>query len=407
MAAPRPSALNGAVPDNLPVLSRPRDGAMLGGVCAGLARKWGVDPNLVRISVVVLAFFGGLGLAAYGAGLLLIPRDGTRELPVRRILPFTRTWSTPAVVAATIGALVLLLGLTTGSSGIGLGPVAVIFAVWFFGFRNRNPQPPVAQQPEPTPFERASDAWRVRLAEQQTPGYEHVPLAAPEEQRWTQPYTDPAADLAVRDNEPPAVIAARRHRRRIWWLAMILVGVGVLVVSVLGLAGLPTGPLAYAAAVLAGLGLALVASAQSGRPPLLLPATLIAAIATGALLLPSGFRVPEVGELHRAYGSVAEVPAAINYAAGDVDLDLSGLRLTGDRELAIHVGAGSVNLTLPKDANTEVTWKVKAGSVDTGDGNSRDGFDLAGTSSYPAAEAGAPTLRIAVNVDLGELAVQR
>lgn len=403
---PRP-ALNGTVPDNLPVLSRPRDGAMVAGVCAGLARKWQVDPNLLRIAIVVLAFFGGLGLAAYGAGVLLIPRDGTRELPVRRFLPFTRTWSTPAVVAATIGALVLLLGLTTGSSGIGLGPVAIIFAVWFFGFRNRNPQPPVAQRPEPTPFERAADAWRVRLAEQQTPGFEDVPVAAPLEQRWTQPYTDPATDLAVRDNEPPTVVAARKRRWQRWWLALTLVGAAVLVVTILSFAGLPTGPLTYAAAVLAGLGLTLVASARSGRPPLLLPATLIAAIATGALLVPSDFRAPEVGELHRAYGSAAEIPAAVHYAAGDVDLDLRRLQLTGDRDLAIHVGAGSVNLTLPQDVATEISWKVKAGSANLGNGDSLDGFDLAGNSSYPAAKPGAPTLRIAVNVDLGDLEVRR
>jgi phage shock protein PspC (stress-responsive transcriptional regulator) len=204
-------ALNGDVPENLPVIiSRPRGGAMVGGVCAGLAQRWRVDPNLLRIAIVVLAFFGGLGVAAYGAGLLLMPREGQAEMPVRRFLPFTRSWSTPTVVAATIGALVVIVGLTS-SGGIGLGPVLVIFAVWFFGFRNHGasrPTPP----PEPTPFERAADAWRVRMAEQQTPGYEDVALPASSEQRWTQPYTDPISDLVVRDNEPPAVLAARRRR---------------------------------------------------------------------------------------------------------------------------------------------------------------------------------------------------
>lgn len=406
MARPWGAALNGAVPDNLPVLSRPRDGAMLGGVCAGLARKWQVDPNLLRIALVVLVFFGGLGLAAYGAGLLLMPRDGTRELPIRRYLPFTRTWSTAALVAATIGAAVVLLGLT-GSSGVGLGPVAVIFAVWFFGFRNRGPSAPVAQRPEPTPFERAADAWRVRLAEQDTPGYEDVPLAAPLEQRWEQPYTAPVTDLAVRDNDPPAVVAERHRRRRMWWLALSLAGVGVLAVTVLGSFGLPTGALAYTAAVLAALGLTLVLSARSGRPPLLLPATLVAAVATAALLVPSGMSVPAVGSLERTYAAAAELPATVEYSAGDVNLDLTRLQLVGDRDLAIHVGAGSVNLQLPADVATEVTWKVKAGSVVLGDADSRDGFDLAGTTSYPAARPGAPTLRITVNVDLGDLEVRR
>ncbi len=380
---------------------------MLGGVCAGLARRWQVDPNLVRIALVVLVFFGGLGLAAYGAGLLLIPRDGTRELPVRRFLPFTRSWSTPAVVAATIGAAVLLLGLN-GSSGIGLGPVAVIFAVWFFGFRNRATTPPVAQRPEPTPFERAADAWRVRLAEQQTPGYEQVPVPAAAELRWEQPYTAPASDLMVQDNDPPAVVVERHRRRGLWWLALALSGVGVLVVSILGvLLGLPTSALAYTAAVLAALGLTLVLSARAGRPPLLLPATLVVAVATGALLVPSGMSVPAVGSLERSYAAVGELPAAVEYSAGDVDLDLSGLQLVADRDLAIHVGAGSVNLRLPRDVATEVTWRVRAGGAVLPDGTNREGFDLADTTDFPAARPGAPTLRITVSVDLGDLEVRR
>ncbi|MBI5027727.1 MAG: PspC domain-containing protein, partial [Actinobacteria bacterium] len=70
MVGAAPVALNGDVPENLPVISRPRDGAMLGGVCAGLARRWQLDPNLLRIALVVLSVFGGLGLVAYGSGLL-------------------------------------------------------------------------------------------------------------------------------------------------------------------------------------------------------------------------------------------------------------------------------------------------------------------------------------------------
>ena len=154
----------------------------------------------------------------------------------------------------------------------------IIFAIWFFGFRNHGqpvPQPP----PEPTPFERAADAWRVRLAEQQTPGYEAVALPAPTEQRWTQPYTDPAADLVVRDND-----AAGRRRRPVAVAAAGGSGGWRSPSSapasssspMLGLAGLPGDPLAYAAAVLAGLGLTLLVAARTGRPPLLLPATIIA-----------------------------------------------------------------------------------------------------------------------------------
>lgn len=398
-------ALNGHVPENLPVISRPRGGAMVGGVCAGMARRWRVDPNLLRIAIVVLAFFGGLGVAAYGAGLLLMPREGQTQMPVRRFLPFTRSWSNPTVIAATIGALVVIVGLTS-SGGIGLGPVLVIFAVWFFGFRNHGQSRP-APPPEPTPFERAADAWRVRLAEQQTPGYEAVALPAPTEQRWTQPYTEPAADLVVRDNEPPAVIADRRRRRHFWWLALALVGAGVLAVTVLGMAGLHGGPLAYASAVLAGLGLTLLLASRTGRPPLLLPATIIAGLVTVSMMgSAAAIRLSDVGDYKRVVTTSTELPPAVNVTAGDVTLDLSSLDLTADRQLAIKVNAGSVKLTLPAEVASEVTWKVSAGEFDA-EGVSRDGFDLSGVNSYPATVAGAPTLHVTVDVDLGDVEVRR
>lgn len=412
---PRP-ALNGDVPDNnLPVITRPRTGAMVGGVCAGLARRWQVDPNLLRIAVVVLAFFGGLGLIAYGTGMLLMPRDGSAEPPVRRLLPFTRRWSNGTVVVVTIvvaGVLVAVIG----TQGIGIAPLGVIFMVWFFGFRGRNsrtPSAPPAPPAEPTPFERAADNWRQRLAEQQTPGYEQVPLAAPQEQRWAQPYTDPATDLAVRDDDPVPVVRPRPRRWRLWWLALTLVGVGVLMVSVLGVVfGLPTTPLAYSAAVLGGLGLTLLAGVRGGRAPLLLPATLVAAIVTGSLMVHAhGVAIPEVGERHHAYTTAAELPPSVSLQAGELTLDLSRLELTSDENLTVHVGTGQLNLELPRDVATALDWKVGAGEfIVTGDtaGESHDGFDLSGTASYPA-DSGkdAPTLHVTVSVDLGELDVTR
>jgi phage shock protein PspC (stress-responsive transcriptional regulator) len=48
---------------------------MLGGVAAGAADFFDVDPTLVRIGFVVLAFLGGLAVPLYVAGWLLIPDE--------------------------------------------------------------------------------------------------------------------------------------------------------------------------------------------------------------------------------------------------------------------------------------------------------------------------------------------
>lgn len=48
----------------------------LGGVCAGFARFWGVDPLWVRIAAVTGAFmFPHLAIALYAACWLLMERD--------------------------------------------------------------------------------------------------------------------------------------------------------------------------------------------------------------------------------------------------------------------------------------------------------------------------------------------
>ena len=93
---------------NLPVL-RTRDNAVVAGVCAGLARRWNVDPNLLRIAVVITSLASGLGLVAYGVAVAVLPTEGTTEPPVHRILPFTRSWPLPAVVAGWMLAFTLSL----------------------------------------------------------------------------------------------------------------------------------------------------------------------------------------------------------------------------------------------------------------------------------------------------------
>jgi phage shock protein PspC (stress-responsive transcriptional regulator) len=56
-------------------LHRVGRGRMLAGVAAGVADYFDVDPTLVRIAFVVLAFMGGIAVPLYLAGWLLIPDE--------------------------------------------------------------------------------------------------------------------------------------------------------------------------------------------------------------------------------------------------------------------------------------------------------------------------------------------
>ncbi|GLY99153.1 PspC domain-containing protein [Actinoplanes sp. NBRC 103695] len=57
-------------------LSRPRDGRILGGVCAGLARRFGLDPWIARlIFAVTLLAIPGSQLLIYPVLWFLMPAE--------------------------------------------------------------------------------------------------------------------------------------------------------------------------------------------------------------------------------------------------------------------------------------------------------------------------------------------
>jgi phage shock protein C len=57
-------------------LTRPREGRMLAGVCAGLARRFGIDPWLARLLfVVVLLVIPGSQILVYPILWILMPSE--------------------------------------------------------------------------------------------------------------------------------------------------------------------------------------------------------------------------------------------------------------------------------------------------------------------------------------------
>ncbi|HEY9329478.1 MULTISPECIES: PspC domain-containing protein [unclassified Streptomyces] len=56
-------------------LARPRDGRMLGGVCAALARRFGTSARTMRIIFVVSCLLPGPQFLLYLALWLLLPQE--------------------------------------------------------------------------------------------------------------------------------------------------------------------------------------------------------------------------------------------------------------------------------------------------------------------------------------------
>jgi len=247
--------------DSLPVLSRPREGAMIAGVCAGLARRWHIDPIVVRVIVAALVFAGGLGVALYVAGVASMPRDGASGIPLGKLLPFTRSWPAAGVATAVTVVLVAVFWATGVAPGFGALPVVAVVLVIAFAVSRRRRTSARPHVAEPTPFERQAQAWRQRLAENQG-------VALPEA-IGTTPTTPPEL--------PPEANPVRR-RSHGWLIALGLAALSVGTLAVLAVVGVTVPRVAYAAAVLASLGVGLLASVSTRRPRGLMPVTVLAAL---------------------------------------------------------------------------------------------------------------------------------
>jgi signal transduction histidine kinase len=119
------STVAARLPAALARLSRRRDGALLGGVCSGLAHSARVDPTLVRLVFALLSFVYGAGVVAYAAAWVGLPEEGGKT-PSRaaRII---------AVVMLGAAAVLALRAVGFGDSVIwpaAIVTVGVFLALW-------------------------------------------------------------------------------------------------------------------------------------------------------------------------------------------------------------------------------------------------------------------------------------
>ncbi|VEI12494.1 PspC domain-containing protein [Trueperella bialowiezensis] len=78
---------------------------LLGGVCAGLAHRWGLSPAIVRILALLIIPVGGLGLLVYGLGWLFIPDYDTEDIVAERALRDPDSTLAAGIVLTLLGLL--------------------------------------------------------------------------------------------------------------------------------------------------------------------------------------------------------------------------------------------------------------------------------------------------------------
>jgi signal transduction histidine kinase/phage shock protein PspC (stress-responsive transcriptional regulator) len=108
-----------------PVLTRPASGRMVAGVCAGVAQHLGVPVKWVRLTIILLMFVNGAGLAVYAFLWALTPQEGERGSDPALAPDSAPTRITTAVEAPESG-----VELTSGRLLLGGAAALVIGVVW-------------------------------------------------------------------------------------------------------------------------------------------------------------------------------------------------------------------------------------------------------------------------------------
>jgi phage shock protein C len=108
------------------LLRRSRDEKVIAGVCGGLGRYLGIDPVLLRIAFVVLAFAGGGGILIYIVAWVLIPEEHEGE-DLGSVKPAGQEVTRLVVGGALIAiGTILLLNLSVPRFGKYFWPLALI-----------------------------------------------------------------------------------------------------------------------------------------------------------------------------------------------------------------------------------------------------------------------------------------
>lgn len=347
----------------------------IGGVAAGLARRLGIDPVIVRAGFVVLGLVLGIGIVVYLLAWLLVPDDTERshlELAVRH--GEGASWALLVLTAVvTVGVLIPDEGqLWLGPWDLGWLLVLLLtaslawLAVWaLWTLVRRRPvrggapdregeaavQAPVATSlAPPGPSEATTESVRGAPDAPRPPG--------------TPPPT--RTSRAPRPPRPP-----RRPRRAgpgplgaLLVVGLALIGGGLAAWAAPTLGGNPIA--VVTAVVLATLGLSVlalgVAGRRSGFTGFLAVLALLATLVTAPL--PPGMTPTWRMGVQQVTPVTAAQAADLHLAAGELDVDLRALDPAVVPEgVRVEVGLGMLRVIVPDDLTVRVRARVGGGQL--------------------------------------------
>ncbi len=439
---------------------RDTDGRWFGGVCTGLAQRFGVDPVLIRAAAVVLAFLGGIGLTAYVILWLLLP-DRQGDILAERAV---RQGDAGPIALLVLAAFLVLGGVFSIGNGNGwfaplwLIPVAAITWLVLSRRTSRTPQtgygsvaapPPPYGTPSPAPYGAtpppaplgATPPPPGEAMSTPTPTYAAPPMASAPTQAPAPPYAGgqpgayrgpqpgtyggppaagqpgpyggrPTPPAPPRPIAPPPPPRPRRRRPSAFvglvslGIALVGIGLGAALDDPLGFPG-SSATLGFLIAltgvsvVVLTLGLRGRASGFSGFLVVTLALLLVAASAASRVEVQDG-----VGD--RTWTPVPATGAtAFELGAGEATLDLSRLArrrpptaTTTPQRITVEMGAGDLTILVPEGLDTRVDASVGFGDI-THTGGVGGATDTTGSDRSTSTVIGDQPVQVVVDAQLG------
>jgi len=348
------------------------------GVAGGLARHLDIDPVILRVAFVVLAFFGGAGLILYAAAWALVPEEDHE----RAAVDLDERSRTVALVALTVIAALALVGDSWGASFWFPWPLVVVALVvglvWLAvsGRSGRPVRPETELDPETG---------------------EPLPPAA----GWTG---GPTTGSPTTYSSAPRPRDPRRRGPVLFWFTLLLVAVSEGLLGIVDAAGGPVADSAYAAVALGVVALMLVVGSVVGRAGGLIALGLVASLVlVGATVSDrwDGDRVEE----HPT--TAADVRDSYRIDGGELVVDLSdvgNVAALDGRTISVSGDAGRLEVIVPEDVDVEVEADMEGPGGYQLFGLQGGGIDWTRSASHDGG-ADVPAITIAADLQVGEIHV--
>ncbi|WP_091674003.1 PspC domain-containing protein [Amycolatopsis marina] len=354
---------------------RPQHGRKIAGVAAAVGNRYGIDPVVVRVALVVATMFGGVGLMFYILGWLFFADERDEVAPIEGLIGRGRSsTSTALTVVLCLALLPAASWMFSGGGwfdGGGFIWLALLIAALYLLHRGRGhlnrPAPRGVAGPVGTDWQEQSASFTAASVSAPASGsgtgppawdpLGAAPLAWDLPDAQADPYTPPPSP------QPPAPRAPRSKIGLFTFaIALVVAGVGAVLVA----EGEPWfTPQHVVGLVLGVLGIGMVAGsfARGGRGlvGLAIPLSIVGLLLTSAPV--NDFR-GGVGELTEAPRTIAAVQPVYERSLGNIDLDLRNLPDNGAVSTVVRTGAGNSSVLVPETADVTFTCENGIGNIE-------------------------------------------